>query len=324
LSIKEKLEINNFESSLLPFKRFKQEDGTYLLQIGLALTALKNGPLKIKFPPVEYSVSGVSRKQFYLASKTVSIKALPSYLPPTIPVGKITIKSQLSHSGFLRSDSISYWNVKLSGELNNAYSLPPILRQIKVSANSLISAVNHSIPFKALESGFLKLPKIKLQYFDPISGKIKTVTSPTKDIFVLSFLWHIVLSIFILSILIYALKISYKKWQQFEFSKMKRAHAIQTLAEGNNIKGIRESIRLLAESECWSKNVTLSQWGVCWKNKYKVDNNFETLMSTLSTYFYSSKESGNSNKLISELLALIKNRKKRKVNFLTNWLLPLQ
>jgi hypothetical protein len=190
--------------------------------------------------------------------------------------------------------------------------------------NSLISTVNHSIPFKALESGFLKLPEIKLQYFDPISGKIKTVISPTKDVFVLSFLWRIVLIVFILLILIYALNISYKKWQRFEFSKMKRAHAIQTLAEDNNIKGVRESIRLLAEAEYWSKNITLSQWGVYWKNKYKVDKGFEILISTLSTYFYSSKESGNSNKLSSELLALIKNRKKRKVNFITSWLLRFQ
>ena len=328
LSIKKNFEINDFESAILPFKRLKNKNGTYQLQIGWALTALKSGRLKLELPAIEYSISGVSRKQFHLPAKSIYIKPLPLYLPPTIPVGKITIQSQLSHNGLLRSDSLIYWDIKLKGNLNNAYSLPPILRQIKstehtkfshitserslqATENSLASTVVHSIPFKALESGFLKLPEIKLQYFDPGDGKIKILLHQNKGFFVLTFFWRSLLTVLIILILSYALNTSYKTWQRFKFSKFKRQQAIQILQEDqSDLKKVRESIRLLSEAEYWPKNSSMSQWGKCWVNKYQVNNDFESLINMLSAYFYNKKTNCDANELSLRLLELIQNRKK--------------
>ena len=328
LSIKKNFEINDFESAVLPFKRLKNKNGTYQLQIGWALTALKSGRLKLELPAIEYSISGVSRKQFYLPAKIIYIKTLPLYLPPTIPVGKITIQSQLSRDGLLRSDSLIYWDIKLNGNLNNAYSLPPILRQIKstghikfspitserslqATENRLISTVVHSIPFKALESGFLKLPEIKLQYFDPDDGKIKILFHQSKKIFVLTLFWRSLITVLIILFLAYALNTSYKTWQRFKFSKFKRQQAIQILQEDqNNLKKVRESIRLLSEAEYWPKNSSMSQWGKCWANKYQVNNDFESLINMLSAYFYNKKTNCDENELNFRLLELIQNRKK--------------
>lgn len=328
LSIKKNIEINGFESATLPFKRLKKQNGTYQLQIGWALTALKSGRLKLELPAIEYSINGVSRKQFYLSTKSIYIKPLPLYLPLTIPIGKVTIQSQLSHDGLLQSDSLFYWNIKLNGNLNNAYSLPPILRQIKstghikilpitserslqATENSLISTVAHSIPFKALKSGFLKLPKIKLQYFDPDDGKIKILFHQNKRVFVLTFFWRSLLTVLMISFLAYALNASYKTWQRFKFSKFKRQQAIRILQEDHdNIKKVRESIRLLSEAEYWPKNSSMSQWGKYWVNKYQVNNDFESLINMLSACFYSKKTSCNTNELSLRLLELIQNRKK--------------
>lgn len=328
LSINKNFEINDFESAILPFKRRKNKNGTYQLQIGWALTALKSGRLKLELPAVEYSISGVSRKQFYLPAKSIYIKPLPLYLPPTIPVGKITIQSQLSHDGLLQSDSLFYWDIKLNGNLNNAYSLPPILRQIKSTGHikilpitsehslqateiSLISTVAHSIPFKALESGFLKLPEIKLQYFDPDDGKIKILFHQNKGAFVLTYFWRSLLAILMISFLAYALNASYKIWQRFKFSKFKRQQAMQILQEDpSNIKKVRESIRLLSEAEYWPKNSSMRQWRKCWINKYQVNNDFDNLINMLSAYCYSKKSSCNANELSLRLLELIQNRKK--------------
>lgn len=93
LSIDKKYEIDNFESIALPFERSKNKEGLYKLKIGWALTAITSGQHNIYLPPIEYSVSGVSRKKFFLTSTSINIKALPSYLPPTIPVGKVSIQS---------------------------------------------------------------------------------------------------------------------------------------------------------------------------------------------------------------------------------------
>ena len=326
LSLKKDMNIRGFESQPLPFKRTKIKEGIYHLQIGIALSALRNGLLTLELPPVEYSVSGVSRKQFYFPTKQINLKRLPLYLPPTIPVGNVKIQSNLSSTKLLKSDSIYYWNIELSGALNNAYQLPAILRQIKSNnyikflpvdskrsktktSSSLISIVHHSIPFKVFDSGALELPEIQLQYFDHATGKIEGIVYYADDVLVLSNFWRSILGFFIIITLGYIMKIAYKKWQQFKFSKCKREQALHILKEENNDKRLRESIRLFAESEYWPKNITISHWGNLWSGKYQTNNDFEEFIKQLTLCFYNTKNDYYSNKLNSEFINLIKNRK---------------
>ena len=326
LSIKDKTEIKGFESTPLAFKRTKNKSGSYLLQIGWALSAIQSGTFKLELPPIDYSVSGVSRKQYYLPHKMVNIKPLPSYLPPTIPVGKLTIKSQAAATNILQTNSLSYWNIMINGTLNSAYKLPPVLRQIKsnkhvtflppnsnrftnTTDSTLLSTVNHSIPFKSLKSGFVKLPEIKIQYFDPEDGKLKKIIHHSTSVFVLSIIWRSIFGIAIILILFYVARKSYEKWLKHKYSQCKRTQAIQIL-EDNGINGIRESINLLAEAEYWPKNTTLSQWAKLWGNKYQVSNDFQDLILMLSAYFYSSNSNYKSSELKLQLLNLVRNRTK--------------
>ena len=332
LSVKDETDIDGFESTPLNFKRIKNTGGTYLLRIGWALSAIKSGILKLELPPVTYSVSGVSRKQFYLPIKTLSVKALPSYLPPTIPVGKITIKSESINTNILQTNSLSYWNISINGALNNAYNLPPVLRQIKTNKqvsflpvnserntettdSTLFSTVNYSIPFKALQSGFVTLPKIEIQYFDPDDAKLKTIIHHSEDIFVLSVIWRGFLSLAIIFILFYIGRKINELWLGHTYSHNKRAQAIEKLHNNNDIKKTRESITLIAEAEYWPENITISQWANLWKNKYQVSNNFEGFISVLSADLYSSNANTKTTELSRKLLNIVKNRKKVKYRF---------
>ena len=326
LSIDKHPVIDNFTSIPLSFERSKNKEGMYELKTGWALTALKSGEIDLKLPPVVYSVSGVSRKKFFLPSKIINIKTLPLYLPPTIPIGKISIQSKLSQNGLLRSNSVAYWNIKLTGNLNDSYKLPPILRHIKsnsqikflpvnstrsakITNDSLTSIVNYSIPFKALKSGSITLPEIQLQYFDPVNGKINTLTHKAKGAFVLNLFWRILLSLLLALIFIYIFRISYKRWQRFKFSQAKKEQAIHILND-NKVESIRESIKLLTEAEYWPKNITVTQWGEYWKNKYQVNNGFDDFIETLSSCFYSESEKHHKDGLSLQLLTLIKNKNK--------------
>jgi len=325
LSINKNSLMDDFDSLPLKFERKKNAAGFYELKIGWALTARKNGQLKLKLPPIEYSVSGVLRKKFYLPLQNITIKALPSYLPPTIPIGKITIQSHFPQEGILNSNSISYLDIHLSGNLSSSYKLPPVLRQLKsnsqinflpvnsthsssASVNNLVSIVKHSIPFKPLESGFLNLPKIQLQYFDPSSGKITTLTHSVDDVFVLSVFWKIIFFLATAIIFIYIIRICHANWKKFTFSKMKRKQAIQLL-EDKNTENIKKAIKLLIESEHWPTNITINQWAKCWKNKYQVHHTFDEFINTLSSCFYSAADSSNTNELSLQLISLIKNKK---------------
>ena len=326
LSVDKNNVIENFASISLPFERSKNKNGMYVLKTGWALTALKSGKLNIKLPPIEYSVSGVSRKKFFLPSKLINVKALPLYLPPTTPIGKISIQSKLLQNRLLQPDSIAYWNIKLTGNLNDSYKLPPILRQIKSTSqikflpinsthsikttnNSLISIVNHSIPFKALKNGFLAFPEVQIQYFDPVDGKINTLTHKAKEAFALSLFWRTLFSFLLTLLFIYVLKRSYKNWKNYKFSETKRDQAIQLL-HNEKIINIRQPIRLLIEAEFWPKNITVSQWGEYWKQTYKINDDFDEFIESLSFNFYGLPKEDNTNNLRLQLLMLIENRNK--------------
>ena len=51
----------------------------------------------------------------------------------------------------------------------------------------------------------------------------------------------------------------------------------------NKVENIRESIKLLTEAEYWPKNITVTQWGVYWKNKYQVKDSFDDFVKKLSS-----------------------------------------
>lgn len=328
LSINSSSLIENFESSALKFERKINKNGIYELKIGWALTSLKSGLSQLNLPVIEYSVSGVQRKKFYLPSKILQFKALPSYLPPTIPIGKVSIQSSIEKKLWLRSNSISYLNIKLSGNLSNSDKLPPVLRQIKSSSsikyfpsnskrklksdvNTFFSEVNHSIPFKALSSGFLTIPSIQLQYFDPNNGKITTLTHTISDFFVLSLFWEFILGIVIALTTLYALIYMNKQWKKLHKSKQKREQALQTL-KNKNVNSLRKAIKLMSAAENWSQNITVIQWGKYWRNKYQVNYDFDIFISSLSACLYGESEINSTSKLCLELQSIISNQQKLK------------
>lgn len=332
LSINDESFVHGFDSAPLRFKRTKNTDGTYTLQIGWSLSAVKSGETNLELPPIDYSVSGVARKKYYLPLKKISIKALPLYISPTTPVGNIEISSDTENKSVFKIDSLSYWKIKIKGALNNTYNLPPVLRQIKSNTQfkflpvnskryiekteiNLFSTVEHSIPFKSLNSGLSTLPNIKIQYFDPVDKKLKTIIHRTNTIFILGNFWRTIISIIFFILLFYFSRKSYTRLQRYIYSKNKREEAITRL-QGNDNTNIRGFVTLIAESEFWPKNITLSQWAVFWENKYQVNNNYDVLMGILSDNMYSKKSSKELKELQSQLIDLVSSRKRIKKSFL--------
>lgn len=327
LSINDSPIINGFESAPLPFNRIKNKDGTYLLSIGLAITPLKQGKQKIEIPPIKLSVSGVYRKLFYLPISIVDVKSLPMYLPPTVPVGKVSIQSKLSSKWLLNTNTLSYWDITISGDVSDPYRLPGILRQItsnksikflpaksvrstKITDNNITSIVEHSIPFKTTHSGFIKLPQLKIDYFDPENGKIRTITYFTNNILSLNLFWRSTLIISISLLFLYITRIIYIKITSIRHSVLKRAQAVNILNNENSALDLREAIKLLAEAENWPSNTTLEQWRVFWKDKYQTKSAFDDLITSLSSYFYGSEKNLNTKNLSLQLVECVKHRKR--------------
>jgi len=333
LSINNNDNISGFESSPLKFKRVKQKDGRYLIQTGWALSAINHGIQKFELPVIEYSVSGVSRRKFYLPIQQINIKKLPSYLPPTIPVGKVTIQSKLSKSGVLKTDTIIYWELLLKANLSNSYQLPPVLRQIKsnnkvkyfpatskrqqkISESELTSSVSHTIPLKFLKSGFAELVNINTQYFDPSSGKIVNVSQQTITNFALNSYMQLFILLMVLILAVFLVNKWMKVWKRYQYSIQQRNVAIQILQNKPTIPDMRLALKMISQAEYWPENMSLKQWKKCWSNKYVTDESFNQLMNDLSLAFYGSFDFNENNMavIVNKLIIIIKKRKINNIN----------
>ena len=329
LSISVNEKIKGFESTPLSFKRLKQKDGRYLLQIGWALSALNKNIQRIELPAIEYSVSGVLRKRFYLPVQEIKVKQLPAYLPPTIPVGKVLLSSKLSKTGLFKTDSIIYWHLQLKGNVGNSYQLPPVLRQIKsndtikffpvnskrsriISEGNSTSTVTHIIPLKVLTSGAIKLPEINTQYFDPANGKLIKTTLATTSVFALSVFWQAFILIAVIIATVYLFKILFKTGQRIHYSKQQRKLALNLLQTNPKITEIRAALKLLAKAEYWTENMSLTQWSKSWSNKYKTDVTFNPLINNISQACYSEGDiyKEDLSGIVNEIINIIEKRNK--------------
>ena len=314
----------------LEFTRTRQPDGTYQLQIGWAFSISKSGDFLLSLPVIEYSESGVLRKLFHLDKTRITARALPSYLPPTMTVGSVLIKSNVTGSGLKSTGTLYYWNIVLQGNILNAYQLPALLRQVKsnknimflpaktlrdstVSGESIVTRVTHSIPFKILSSGQQSLPLLDFQYFDPASRKIIASKHKATNLFSLNLFWQVTLYVLLL-VLFGMLWIRLRqKWLHFSYLRKKNAEALECLRTHKSIHDIRDAIRLSAEAESWTINMTLAQWADCWRKKYKTDNDFESAVTALSSLFYNTIATNKTAVIeVASQLALIIQFKKRK------------
>ena len=117
--------------------------------------------------------------------------------------------------------------------------------------------------------------------------------------------------IFIATLLIFISIKGRKHWLRLKISNQKRLQAINLLQENNNIENIREAIQLVAESEYWPINITITKWSKLWQEKYKVDTDFSELMNEISSLFYATEQNNNVKQLSQQMLALVNNRIRR-------------
>lgn len=324
-------ENSGFEVTPLEFKRSKLNN-KYILQTGLSVTPLVPGQQKLKIPPIEYSVDGIPRKLFYLEPQKLTIRKLPAYLPPTIPTDHISVKTSVSENGIYSTGSLYYWTITITTNTANTYRLPPVLQQIRssdtfhflpaesnrrviVTQDNITSEAKHIIPFKVLNSGLSRLPKLKFQYFDPGSGTIKNTVYIAPDIFALNTVWKILLILSLLMLIIVISTKVYRVWVRYKLSAGITKKAKTLLQHAVSISELRDSIKLIAVAESWPVNSTITQWQKHWSEKYIINRDFEELISKISDTFYYNKNDADISLLSKELLRNIQTKKRiRRLN----------
>ena len=303
--------VDGIEITALPVKRLWTENengGKSTITAGWSLLPLRPGSSEIKLPPIEYHLSGVVRRVFHLPKVKLKVRPLPSYLPPTIPVGKIDIHSSIkaensTSAGLLYTDDLAYWNISIESKSLTPYWLPPILRQIQSSDSiqffpatshrsmqpdnmGVHGRVNHTIPFKPLENGFTNLPSLKIQYFDPATGRLETLVHPAEKPFSAGIISRL-LAVLLLAVIILTLLIAIFRHlrKQIRYRKLHQ-QAMERIRLANTPRDVVTGLRLAGVAEGWPANLSLTDWLTRWKKKYQSDPELDQTLESLALLHY--------------------------------------
>lgn len=302
--------VDGMELTPLPVTREwikEKQNGQSKISTGWSLLPLQAGNLNIDLPAVEYNLSGIKRRTFYLPEIKLAIQPLPTYLPPTIPVGEIQIETSVTPNGMLKKDELAYWNLSIKSSSLTPYWLPPLLRQVKSDnhiqfypANSKRSIhpdstgangrVDHTVPFKPLRNGITCLPDLKIQYFDPVIGKLETARHKTDCSISSGTAVRILLILILAALLLFLSGMVFQYWIKKIRYGRSRQSALAVIRRASTETDLLAGIRQLASVEGWPSNITLSEWLKHCQEKYISDNNLEKSLQELSCNYYGSRD----------------------------------
>ncbi len=173
-----------FLSRPLKTQRHLLADGSYRFDTGWILYPTEAGPLLLDLPPVRYQLYGGDRRRFYLPLQYFQVKALPTYLPPTLPVGRLAIRSKIDKA---------QWQISVRTKALIPYGVPGLDAQLAAISKHNIadikiqytqrSAYNdygdsslYSVPLPDWLMPFGKDLTLTLRYFNPATGRIEDIT----------------------------------------------------------------------------------------------------------------------------------------------------
>ena len=271
--------------------------------VGWLLYPLRDGTHKLELPPISYVRNGLAVRRFYPPSLTLKVKPLPPYVPPLLPVGKISARTSLTPSGTLRTGRLAYWSVDIAGADVPADWLPPVLSQIssgkdmqvfpaettrrdQPDAAGVHGLVRHRIPLKPLASGQVPLPRLRLQYFDPDSGRIVTVVATPKRPVALSLPVTILLTLVSGGLLGWLARLIGRRaagqWRRYRL----RRQALIDLRNAADPDALRSALRLYARAEGWPSNLSLDDWLARWRRHYVLPDVLATALAQLGAASY--------------------------------------
>ncbi len=157
----------------------KSVNGIDVVALHWQLIPKVKGRYRLELPPVVQR--GRGRWKFYLPRSQLEIVPLPSYLPPTVAIGKLAMQTRLQQQG----DQL-VWQLLLS----NKGPLPKELYGVRATLARVADADPEDIVLSTTGAtqlyqvavpswswGWGKGPEITLRYFDTESGKLKILVS---------------------------------------------------------------------------------------------------------------------------------------------------
>jgi len=303
-----RLEVDLFEQkglSIVPYEQQRIENKDHvLLTMKWAIFSFIPGKQTLQLPEVVYRPNGGRKIKLDLQALSLQVKRLPVYVSPTMPVGKITLKNEWYESWLVTPNNLLSWKIQVEGEGVAQQTMPPISRQItnnkslqflptkkdreiRLLDKGITNQFSYHIPLKANKSGMLDFPAIKVQYFEPVSGKLQTTKlSPPLVLSLNKWLLGIIIVLLFLGILILFF-VLFKIFKQLYVKSIQRKKALKQLTEANSYLQIREAINQISLSHDWDDNLSLSMFLAHWERKFGKSSPLEKTIEQLQAQQFS-------------------------------------
>lgn len=269
----------------IPHSASPAAGGRTLHRLGWRIIPQQPGHLSVQLPPVNYRRDGVITHRFYPPRLALDIKPLPSYLPATLPVGPVALQMILPEPWYVRQGALRFITLRLSGQGATDRDMAHVIRQIRVGQGirfypasetgakagqdgGASGEIEYRLPFTSNAVGLLSLPPIRLQYFDPDSGRIETRIQAPGRLLVLS-AWMIWAAEAVLLLL--AGLVLRTVWQRLLiYARRVRAYrtALARIRQADSAAALRTALADIAEAEAWPVNLTLADWARRWRARY--------------------------------------------------------
>lgn len=275
-------------------------------RIGWALFPHAEGEQVVSPPLVRYLRGGRTRYRFAQPQATLEVRALPGYLPPTIPVGRVEVEAA-SLGRWVRTGHLQWWTVAVTGSGIPADSLPPVLRSLHDSerlqvlpaetrhsdgatADGLQGRAVHRVPIKALADGPMALPTLRYQYFDPATGRLVTRHYRPQRPWAFGLLWPALTAALLAVATVLVLRRGVRSWRAARASRHRRRQALEALAQAGTPAAVSAALRQWGSAWGWPGNVTLWQWEDHWQRCFRPDPHLAPALQALREGLYAGRQ----------------------------------
>lgn len=299
--------IDGFRVIPLPVQRDRVRIGGVeyaVRRLGWALFPLLPGKQTVELPPVRYMANGLARRVFFPPLQHLTVKPLPAYIPPQVPVGAVSAHADTASGSLARVGHLEFWHVTVKGRGVPADWLPALLSGIHSDADlTLFPPLSHSgeqpdtvagvrgrvrydIPFKPVSNGWVKLPPLRLHYFDPDTGRLVSTRLAPPRLFALSlpvWLTAVALAVTLAGGVAWLLLPRLAAWLR---RRRARRAALAALRTSREPFAVRLALQHLAAAEGWGKPPTLRDWYQLWQARFRPDPQLWELLQKLSQARY--------------------------------------
>ncbi|HEY9201611.1 MAG TPA: hypothetical protein VIQ81_08450 [Gammaproteobacteria bacterium] len=279
-----------------------------LHRIGWVLYPRTPGTQRVQLPAIKYR-GDTGTYRFYPPPIDLQVRPLPAFVPPTLPVGPIQLDIALPDDWFLARHELAFLKLHINSEAHPDQRPSALLRQFKSSEDvtfyaprdSLeadengarnISTHSYQLPFAIKTMGLVKLPAVRLQYFDPSTGKIETQSQAVGRILSLPQWLIYALSLSLLLVLYRLLQCLYY------FSRNRyRAYcgyrtALHRFQQASTAQDIRDGLAAIAVAEGWPANLSLAMWLAHWQSRYPRICHLSENVRQLEDWLYGDSQPG--------------------------------